>query len=62
MKAKIIPCICSEPVNKYGDIYDGMPLHFFPKYHRYVTNVYHMSVELHKAITKQMEELGWLND
>ena len=25
MKIKIISCICSEPVNKYGDIYDGMP-------------------------------------
>lgn len=35
-------------------------IHFFPEYHTYVTNVYRMNVELHKAITKQMEELGWL--
>lgn len=37
-------------------------IHFFPEYHIYVTNVYRMNVELHKAITKQMEELGWLDD
>lgn len=37
-------------------------IHFFPKNHRYVTNVYHMSVELHKAISKQMEQLGWFDE
>lgn len=25
MKIKIIPCICSEPIDEYGSIYDGMP-------------------------------------
>ena len=25
MKIEIIPCICSEPIDEYGSIYDGMP-------------------------------------
>ena len=37
-------------------------IHFFPKLHIYVTNVYRMNVELHKVITQQMKELGWLDD
>lgn len=25
MKIEIIPCICSEPIDEYRNIYDGMP-------------------------------------
>ena len=29
--------------------------------HKYCTNIYHVDIRLHNAITMQMKELGWLD-
>lgn len=36
-------------------------VHFNVNNRKYCTNVYHVDVELHKAIVKQMIELEWID-
>lgn len=36
-------------------------VHFIMEHQSYCTNVYHVSLQLHNAITTQMKEQGWLD-
>ena len=36
-------------------------VHFITERQTYCTNVYHVSTQLHNAITMQLKELGWLD-
>lgn len=35
-------------------------IHFIMDRQTYCTNVYHVSTQLHNAITTQLKELGWI--
>jgi hypothetical protein len=35
-------------------------VHFITERQTYCTNVYHVSLQLHNAITTQLKELGWI--
>ncbi len=41
MKIKIIPCICSEPIDEYSDIYDGMPQLKVTNYNEHCNSQYY---------------------